>query len=396
MRVGVDATAVANRHGDGRFARNAIRRLVELDPATEYVLHLDDRSAAEFPPPAGARVRRLPLRPESSVGLAAHGTRPLGDLLRMSVAASRGNYDAFLFPSLVTYVPALGTPTVVGLHDAHVQRFGALVLPTRRARAAWRGKQAFALRRATRVFTVSQAARAELAGATRTDPDRLAVVPEAPAPVFSPRSPVAARRAIAPLGPLVGREYLLYASGINPHKSPETLLEACAALRAAGRPCPPLVMVGPLDDDTAHSAAAAVRARIAALGLQEHVLLPGHVDDEVLASLYSAATAVVVPSLGEGFGLPAVEAAACGAPVVLSDIPAHRESLGDAALRFAPGDASALAAELDRLLGDDALRRSLSERGRRRVAPLTWDRTATELRRLIGEAAATRRRRAGR
>src|SRR5438270_419584 len=87
-------------------ARRA-RRLVELDPATEYVLHLDAHSAAEFEPPAGARVRRLPLGARSSVGLAAHGSRPLGDLLRMSVAASRGNYDAFLFPSLVTYVPAL-------------------------------------------------------------------------------------------------------------------------------------------------------------------------------------------------------------------------------------------------------------------------------------------------
>jgi glycosyltransferase involved in cell wall biosynthesis len=95
----------------------------------------------------------------------------------------------------------------------------------------------------------------------------------------------------------------------------------------------------------------------------------------------------VVTSLGEGFGLPAVEAAACGGPVVLSDIPPHRESLGDAARYFAAGDSAALARELSELLQDAALRRELGERGRRRVSGLSWDRSANVLRRLIDEAA---------
>jgi glycosyltransferase involved in cell wall biosynthesis len=383
MRVGVDATAFGNRHGDGRFARNAVRRLVELDGDTSYVLFADETTAESGELPPGAEVRRLPLRR----GASSYTTRPARDLLRLAAAATRGEHDVLLYPSMVSWFPALGAPSVLGLHDANVAKFGRAMLPTRRARAAWRLKQSIALRSADRLFTVSEAARADLARHLGLGSEAIEVVPEAPDPVFRPRDQAAARDATGRLGTLAAGEFLLYASGINPHKGVETLVDACAGLAAAGRPCPPLVMVGPLEEDAAHSAAAQVRERVERHGLDDRVLLPGFVDDETLASLYSTATAAVVTSRGEGFGLAAVEAAACGAPVVLSDIPPHRETLGDAALYFPPGDAAALAERLAEL-GDPAMRRELGERARRRVAPLTWDRAANVLRRLLAEAAA--------
>jgi glycosyltransferase involved in cell wall biosynthesis len=116
-------------------------------------------------------------------------------------------------------------------------------------------------------------------------------------------------------------------------------------------------------------------------------VLPGFVSDEALACLYSGAAAFVSPSLAEGFGLPAVEAAACGAPAVLSDIPAHRETLGDEALFFPPRDTGRLAEELQRVVGSDILRRSLAERGHRRVARYSWDVSAGALRALVHEVA---------
>ena len=119
----------------------------------------------------------------------------------------------------------------------------------------------------------------------------------------------------------------------------------------------------------------------------ERSCLPGYVSDHTLACLYSGAAAVVSPSLAEGFGLPAVEAAACGAPVVLSDIPAHRETLESDALFFPPRDVARLAEQLDQLLGSDVLRRSLAERGHRHVARYTWDAAAEALRDLIHGAA---------
>jgi alpha-1,3-rhamnosyl/mannosyltransferase len=166
----------------------------------------------------------------------------------------------------------------------------------------------------------------------------------------------------------------------------ETLLDAFARLRAA-EPDVQLVVVGALEDETYLSSAGSARARIAALGLGDDVLLPGFVPDETLACLYSGASAVALPSLAEGFGLPAVEAAACGAAVVLSDIAAHRETLGEQALFFPPRDADALADRLCQLLRSDILRRSLAERGRRQVARYTWDASAEALRTLVHEAA---------
>jgi glycosyltransferase involved in cell wall biosynthesis len=390
MNVGIDATGLANRHGDGRFARNAIRRLVELDPDTRYVLHADPATARAVELPAGAEVRLLRLGRDAAGALAPDATRPVADLVRAALAASREGYDAFLFPSLVTWVPSFGVPTVVGIHDANVARFGARVLPARRARVAWRAKQALAVRRATRLFTVSRAAREDLVEHLGVAAGRLAVVPEAPDPVFGPRPTPAARQRVAGLGLATNEPFVLLAGGIGPHKSPWTLLEACAALRDDGRAPPAVVVVDALENRTARRAAAALRERAAALGLEGGLQIPGFVDDEALASLYSLATAVVSTSLAEGFGLPPVEAAACGAPVVVSDIPAHRETLGDAAVRFAPGDARGLASALAPLLEDSELRRALGERARARASEHSWDDAASQLRRLLEEAAATR------
>jgi glycosyltransferase involved in cell wall biosynthesis len=379
MRVGVDATSWDNRRGYGRFARNALTRLVKLDGDTNYVFVVDGAGAAETP---GERLRVKLSRPPSEAA-SAESYRPTADLLRLSAAVTRARFDALLFPSVYTYFPSVGAPTVVGVHDLIADDFPELTLPSRRARTFWQMKQGLAIRLAKRLFTVSEAARAAIAARMRIEPAKLAVVPEAPDPVFTPRAQPDAERAAADTGVPSGERYLLYAGGISPHKNVETLVEAFARLpRGEAR----LVLVGALDDAYL-SATASIRSRIANLGLGEEVLLPGYVSDETLACLYSGAAAVVLPSLAEGFGLPAVEAAACGAPVVLSDIPAHRETLGDEALFFPPRDVAQLTEQLEQLLASDMLRRSLAERGHRRVARFSWDASAEALRTLVHEAA---------
>lgn len=132
--------------------------------------------------------------------------------------------------------------------------------------------------------------------------------------------------------------------GISPHKNLTAVVGALAALRDAGRPAPRLVAVG---------------------------------------DLYSTATAVVIPSLAEGFGLPAVEAGACQAPLILRDPPAHRETLDGAANFVPPTDEHRIAEAIGRVAGDAELRADLGARARRAVEPLSWAGAARALREVL-------------
>ncbi|HLM48766.1 MAG TPA: glycosyltransferase family 1 protein, partial [Myxococcaceae bacterium] len=107
--------------------------------------------------------------------------------------------------------------------------------------------------------------------------------------------------------------------------------------------------------------------------LRERILFPGYVADEDLAALYSGAMAFVYPSLYEGFGLPPLEAMACGTPVVVARTSSLPEVVGEAALQLSPDDANAWRETALKLLRDDALRRELSDKGRERAALFNWD-----------------------
>jgi alpha-1,3-rhamnosyl/mannosyltransferase len=241
------------------------------------------------------------------------------------------------------------------------------------------------MRRATRIFTVSRASRAALIARFRLEATSLTVVPEAPDDVFSPRSQEEMAAKLRPLG-LEPGQFLVMAGGISPHKNLGRLVAAYELLLAGQRELPPLVLVGELESDPFLSAAGEISRMIQARSLAGRVLLPGYVEDETLACLYGGASAVVVPSLAEGFGLPAVEAAACGAAVVLSDIPAHRETLDGAAEFVSPEDVSDIARGIARVLDDPAGAHVLGERARTAVSSLSWEEGARILRGVLEEA----------
>ena len=388
MRIGIDATVWPNRRGYGRFARNVVSALLELDERSTYVLYIDEASAETVALDGRAEVERVPLGEPPSEAASADSNRSPADLLRMSLAVRRGKLDAFVFPSHYTYFPVWGVPTAIGVHDAIAERFPTLTLPNRRARALWGAKRVLALRTATRIFTVSEAAREELSQRLGLSAERTAVVPEAPDPVFRPAPHDQLDRELGRYGLRPG-EYFLFAGGVSPHKNPTTLVEAYAILLADRGEAPPLVIVGDLERDPYLSAGPAVRAAAERHGLGDRLVLPGFVSDEALACLYTGATAVALPSLAEGFGLPAVEAAACGAPVLASDLPAHRETMGDAALYFPSTDSAALARLLATMLDDPGARRRLAALGQDAVSGLSWEAAAERLRAVIEETAAT-------
>jgi glycosyltransferase involved in cell wall biosynthesis len=166
--------------------------------------------------------------------------------------------------------------------------------------------------------------------------------------------------------------YILAVGTVQPRKNLARLLEAFAQAARAGD-APQLVIAGKRG-----WLSEGIERRARELGLGERVRFAGYVADADLPALLSGALAFALPSLYEGFGMPVLEAMACGAPVLTSDTSALPEAAGGAALLVDPTDTAAIAAALARLIGEPELRADLRARGLRRAAGATWARCAEE------------------
>lgn len=174
---------------------------------------------------------------------------------------------------------------------------------------------------------------------------------------------------------------------IEPRKNLVTLMEAFKALRRSLSQKPgfsvKLVIAGQpgwLTKDTFRA--------VTRLGLGDDVIFTGYVEDEDLPALYSAASALAMPSRYEGFGLPVVEAMACGTPVVCSDAASLPEVAGDAALLAPPDDVGRWVEALHRVVTDEGLRATLREKGLKRAASFTWERAAQQTSRIYSQLVA--------
>jgi glycosyltransferase involved in cell wall biosynthesis len=173
--------------------------------------------------------------------------------------------------------------------------------------------------------------------------------------------------------------YLLYVGNLLPHKNLLSLLDALAILRRRRRA--QLIIRG--DGQPAY--ARAVRERVETLGLRDAVSFQGYAAESMLRDLYAGAACLVLPSLHEGFGLPVLEAMACGTPVITSSSSSLPEVGGDAALRVDPHDAIDLSDAMYRVLTDTHLRDDLRERGLKWVQGFSWRRTAEQMSRILDE-----------
>jgi glycosyltransferase involved in cell wall biosynthesis len=185
----------------------------------------------------------------------------------------------------------------------------------------------------------------------------------------------------APPGQTLPDVNFLYVGNLLPHKNVLRLLDALAIVRRHHR-CR-LIIRG----EGRPSHVAAVRQRVERLGLQDDVTFMGYTGAATLRQLYRRATCLVLPSLGEGFGLPVLEAMACGTPVITAATTSLPEVAGEAAVMVDPGDTEQLAEAMIRVLGDKTLREELGHKGVAQAARFTWRRTADAMSRLLDEAA---------
>lgn len=359
MRIAIDARFVADHFpGIGRYTYNLLAALARLErPQRLLVLHDPAAHNTRFDMAALAALPALELVPLRAGPFAPGAQLAIPRLLR------RLRADLYHAPYYVRPLLGLPCPSVTTLYDIIPRRFPAEA--TLRARLLFDLLTRLAVARSQRLLAISESARRDLIGAYRIAPARISTTPLAADPRYRPLPPEALAALRARYG--LPERYLLTLCSNKPHKNLPVLVEAFAALRAPAH----LVIAGHWDPRFPQA-----REAVARLGLAGRVTFLADLAEADLPALYGAAELFVYPSRYEGFGLPPLEALACGLPVVCGDASSLPEVVGQAALLADVERPAALAAALERALADDALRARLRALAPAQAARFSWRRTA--------------------
>lgn len=362
VHVALDTTAMpARRAGAGVYTYHLARALAAALPP-DATLTLFDRWHT-FADLTSGQVR--------PVSVAARGRvrRLLWEQTRLPLELRRRGVDLFHGPHHALPVVSAGVRTVVTVHDVTFRLLPRRYPPMRRwymHLITW-----LSARRANQIIVPSAAVARDFLARYGGAPARVTVVAEAPPPsmrVITDRAVLASVR--RRLG--LPERFILSVGTLEPGKNRPALLRALAMAGRQGMNHK-LVIAGQQGWGTAAAGEMARR-----LGVEDAVHYTGYVADADLPALYNLADLFVFPSWREGFGLPPLEAMACGVPVIASDRPAMPEVLGDAALYAPPGRPDLLAEAMLLVLGDDLVADGLRERGLERAAGYTWARAARE------------------
>lgn len=364
-RIAFDARYVNDRyHGIGRYAFRLIEALAQTAPQYTFVVLRGAAPDSRFNWDALGALPNVVLQQGPASLYWPH------EQLIWPFVLRRLGVDLFHSPYFVA--PLLSSvPAIVTVHDLIFERYPEY-MPQSYTRPYYRLLMALSTRRAKRVVAVSQATARDLQHFYRISRDKIAVCGEAADPALAPLCDKAERRRLRCHYNLA-RPFVLAVGARRPHKNFQRLVEAFALIEPHFEH--DLVFVGPADERFPDEA----RRTAQNLQLQERVRFLGWAPEADLPGLYSLAQAVAAPSLIEGFGLPVLEAMACGAPVLANDAAALPEVAGEAALLVDATDSLALALALRHLLSDASLRQWLSEAGLRRAASFTWPGVAEKI-----------------
>lgn len=363
MTLCLDLSAAAHeRAGLGRYAASLGQALLELGVSLSAFIN-DPRDGQLRPP-----LNRLPT-------LTAHLPRKRWRL-RAALSYFGGPSLRRAFPSVTLFhatehlLPLIpDARSVFTLHDTAYLLYPQHHLPQNRLYLTLMMPRFLA--RADRVICVSENTRRDALRFYKLNPDKVCVIPEGVEPRFTPISDLQILRSVRERYHLPPR-FILYVGTIEPRKNLTTLLEAYAVLRRS------LPEVGLVIAGGKGWLYAGFFEKLRALDLEPHVTLTDFVPDADLPALINCSEVFAYPSLFEGFGLPPLEAMACGVPVVTSNAASLPEVVGEAGLLLAPRDVMAWVEALSAVLLNPALRANLRERGLRRAARFTWEATAQQ------------------
>jgi glycosyltransferase involved in cell wall biosynthesis len=371
MRVALDFHSVTGfKQGTRTYTRNLVQGLLDQDRANEYLLYVTRQDQAGLPVFPGKNWRYQRVRPHQRLLRI-----PLGLPWRLT----RDRVDVFHCQYMGP--PWCPVPYVVTIHDIIHEYMPELYPPALKAMMSL--TYPVSARRAAKVITVSECAKADLVKYYGLAPEKIAVIYEGTSESLRPLGEGEALAAA--LGPVlekygVTRPYFLYLGRLEPRKNVPRLIEAYDGLKKAGGLPHGLVIAGMRDFQ--HEA---IEEQVRLRGLKDQVVFTGGVDDEDLAALMNGATALVYPSLAEGFGLPPLEAMACGTPVITSNLSAMAEIVGAAGLLVDPYSSRAIAAAMTAVATRPELAAELRAKGLARAAQFSWAKAARQTLDVFGE-----------
>lgn len=362
VRIAIDGRSLeGNRYSEARYTLNLLNHFVKLKTGHEFIVYLSDEVEVPVLPASNLILRIL-----------RGGGRPgAWESFRLPRAMLRDRVSLLFSPSGL--LPAFNPcPMVATLRDlsavAHPQWFAPGTRTVRRDR--FRGNPA----RADRLVALSSFSKDEAIRLLGASGSRITVIHEAADPVFRP---VADRSCLDETRKKHRLEssFILTAGSIHPRKNHQRLIEAVAMAGRFLGTTPMLLVAGPAPG---RGAGTDIMELARSAGIQGRVKHVGHVPDRELMLLYNACGFFIYPSVYESFGLPLVEAMACGAPSACSRTASLPEIAGDAVAYFDPHDTADIASVITKLMSDETARMDLSALGIRRASAFSWEKAATE------------------
>jgi glycosyltransferase involved in cell wall biosynthesis len=372
-RIGVDVTsAIVQGAGIGRYTRELINAIVAIDSDNQY------RLFTAKPPTATPVANPLPQAANVTFKPAPIGERWLYRLwyrarLPLPVQWVTGGLDLFHSPDFVLPPVSGNIPTLLTVHDLsfvhYANTFDKRLVDYLNRVVPW------SVKRATHILADSQATQDDLVALWNVNPDKISVLYSGVADRFRPITYSDQLSAMRQRYDLGDSPYLLCVGTVQPRKNYQMLIRAYATI---ARDWPHNLVIaggkGWLFDE--------ILAEVERNNLSDRVRFIGFVDEADLPALYSDATLFLFPSLYEGFGLPLLEAMACGVPVVSSDASCLPEVVGDAGVLLSPHDAAAWSAAIHRLLLDTPRRVKLIGAGAIQARRFSWRKSAYRLRKI--------------
>jgi glycosyltransferase involved in cell wall biosynthesis len=368
-RIGIDYTAgIHQSAGIGRYTREMVNALATVTPGNgfkpQYRLFVADQDRNFGPSLPGTNFTWCPSR------LTERWLARLWYRLRLPLPIQYWTGPLNLFHATDFVLPPVkrGTRTIVTIHDLSFVRRPETTMPGMSLHLKkW---VPYSVQRADHVIAVSEATRQDLIDLYHTSPEKISVLYHGVNPEFRPAEEKAKLKAIRQKYKLGERSFILSVGTIQPRKNYQRLIRAFAKIDSPVS----LVIAGGKGWNYKD-----IFDEVARQGLANRVHFPGFVADADLPVLYRAATLFIYPSLYEGFGLPALEAMACGTPVVASNQSSLPEVVGQAGLLINSQDEGAITAAMDRMLADKSLRQTLSEAGLKQAAKFSWPGMAKKL-----------------